>query len=810
MTGLGQDLRYALRALMSKPGFALVAILTLALGIGANTATFSVLNAVVLRPIPYEDPDRLVLVWSTDETENQFRGQVSFTNMADLAQQNEVLENIGTFATWRPILSGDAEPERIGAAMVSAGFFDVMRAQPLLGRLFLPDDQEDGNDLVVVISDGLWNRRFGGDPKVIGREIRLNLVPYMVVGVLPPGFTSLPQRILAQPAELYRPLAETHDEDMRSARHLRAVARLQEGTELEEAQAAIGLIADRLAEEYPEDNAGTGFRLVPLKEDMTGDLRPTLLLLLGAVALVLLIACANVGNLLLARGAGRRRELGVRAALGASRARLIRQLLTESLVLALVGGSVGILAAFWCVDILEVVGSRVHPSLQGLVVDPTVMGFALLLSLGSVLIFGLAPAFRASSLSLMQTLKRGGTPGATVRGRDRLRDTLVIGEMALAVMLLIGAGLLIRTVGEIRQVDPGFDPAGKLTMDVWLPWKTYHDDNRKLAFFRQALERIEALPQVRSAGVASVIPSASNFDRVGIEVEGRTYPAGRNPSPDRYVVSPGYLRTMPITLLQGRHFQDRDREGALPVVLASETMASTLWPDEDPVGRRIRLPAEGGVEDAWRTIVGVVGDVRQYGLDGPRTMQLYLPLAQYPWGYMSLVVRAEGDLAAAGKDVRAAILAVDPNLPVFNVWTLNDLLASSIALRRLTMLLLATFAAIALALAAVGVYGVVSYSVSQRTGEIGIRMALGAHRRDVIRLVLRQGSWLTFTGLATGLIGAAIGSRLLQAMLFGVGPTDLLTFGGVALLLTAASLAACTIPTVRATRIDPMVALREE
>ena len=525
---------------------------------------------------------------------------------------------------------------------------------------------------------------------------------------------------------------------------------------------------------------------------------------------MLLIACANVGNLLLARAAGRQRELGVRAALGAPRSRLIRQLLTESLVLALVGGSVGVLAAFWCVDVLEAVGSRVHPSLNGLAVDPLVMGFALALSLGSVLLFGLAPAWRASSLDLSQALKSGGAPGGMVRSRDRLRDALVIGEMALAVMLLIGAGLLIRTVAELRQIDPSFDPSGKLTMDVWLPWKTYREDARKVAFFREALERIEALPQVTSAGVASVIPSASNFDRVGIDVEGRTYPPGRNPSPDRYIVSPGYLRTMPITLHKGRHFNDRDREGAKPVVLVNDTAARTIWPGENPVGRRIRLPAEGDVEDVWRTIVGVVGDVKQYGLDGPRTMQLYLPLAQYPWGYMSLVVEAQGDLSAVGKDVRSEILAVDANLPVFDVRTLEGVLANSIALRRLTMLLLATFASIALTLAAVGVYGVVSYTVSQRTGEIGIRMALGAHRRDVMRLVLWQGSWLTLAGLAIGLIGAGLGSRVLQGMLFGVEPTDLVTFGGVALLLTAASLAACAVPSARATRIDPMVALREE
>jgi len=809
METLLQDMRYGARMLLKSPNYTLIAVISLGLSIGANTAIFSVVNTLLLKALPYHDPDRIVLVWGVDnQNGGNNRSQVSATDVADWQRQNSVFAEITTYSNWSATLLSDGEPERINGIQVGDGYFSALQGQPLLGRVFLPAEQEDGKDFVLILGYGLWQRRFGGDPQIIGRQVKLGGRPYTIVGVMPPDFQSLPTSLVEPRGEFYRPVAEKYDEAERSSRHLRAIARLKPGAALRQAQTEMSMIARRLEQQHPRDNTNYGVRLTTLTEDTVGGLRQTLLLLLGAVLFVLLIACANVSNLLLARAAARQKELSIRAALGAGRLRLVRQLLTESVLLALTGGALGLLLAFFGASLIESLGSHVTPLVNGVKLDARVLTFTLMTSLLTGVVFGLAPALHVSRPDLNETLKdagRGAGPGAH---GSRLRGALVVAEMALALVLLICAGLLIQSVLSLRAVNPGFIPANLLTMNVALPLAKYPKPQQRVEFHNRLVDRLAVLPGVNAAGFTSVLPFSSNFDGRGLAVEDQPKPPGAEISVDLYIITPDYLRTMAIPLRAGRPLTERDTEESPKVALINETMARALWPKQDPLGKRIKFPGSERNPQPWRIIVGVVADVAQYALDRQPPMQIYLADAQYPASFMTLVVRTASDPAGFTPAVRNEVRALDKEQAVFGVATLEELIGVSIALRRFLMLLLLSFAAIALVLAAVGIYGVISSAVTQRTREIGLRMALGAQTRDVLGLVLRQGITLTLIGAAIGLIAALSLTRLIKNLLFGVSSTDPVTFLVIVLLLALVALLACYLPARRATRVDPMVALR--
>ncbi|HWS87818.1 MAG TPA: ABC transporter permease [Pyrinomonadaceae bacterium] len=809
MTTLLQDVRYGFRMLLKSRGVTAAAVVSLALGIGANTAIFSVVNSILLKSLPYAEPDRIVLLWGDSRAEGNRRNQVSATDVHDWRRENTVFEEVSTFGDWSATFLGGGEPERVWGTQVGDGFFRVMRGTPLLGRTFLPEEQEEGKDNVIVLGHGLWQRRFGADPNVVGQSVSLGGRPYTVVGVMPEEFRPLPQSLINPAGQFYRPVAEPHDEIERGSRHLRAIGRLKDGVTLEQAQAEMNVIASRIERAHPEYNTGYGVRLVTLPEDTVGGLRTALLALFGAVVFVLLIACANVGNLLLARSSARRREFAVRAALGAGRARIVRQLLTESVLLSLAGGACGLLLALWGIGLVESLGARVTPMLAGVRVDYGVLAFTALVSVLAGVAFGLAPALQVSSPDLNETLKAGARSEGGGRG-GRLRSALVVAEMALALVLLAGAGLLVKSVVRLRAVDAGFDTSNLLTMNLALPSSRYKDGAAQAAFFERLARQIESLPGVEGAAFTSVLPLGGNFDGRALAVEENPVPRGQEATVDLYVATPGYLRAMRIPLVEGRAFDEHDAADKSPVALVNETAARKLWPGRSPLGRRIKFPGSERNPQPWRTVVGVVRDVKQYGLDREDVMQMYLPEAQYPTSFMALVVRSKTDPSALTAAVRREVAAADKELAVFNVATMDQLLADSVALRRFSMLLLGVFAAVAVALAGVGIYGVISYTVAQRTREIGVRIALGARPRDVLRLVLGRGLGLAGLGIALGLAGGLAVTQVISSLLYGVGARDPLTFAAVAGLLSFIALAACLAPARRATKVDPMVALRYE
>ena len=810
METLSQDIRYGLRMLRNSPTVTLVAVVSLALGISANTVIFSVINSILLKSLPFHDPDRIALVWGNAPAEGKDRTQVSATDVADWRQQNSVFEDVTTYGNWSATLLGEGESERIPGIQVGDGYFSIMKATPLLGRTFLPEEQEEGKDLVIVLGYGLWQRRFGGDPNVIGRKINLSGRPYVAVGVLPADFQPLPTSLVDPRGEFYRPVAEARDENERSSRHLRAIARLKPGVTLEQAQADMNVIAGRLEQQHPRDNTGYGVRLVTLSEDTVGGLRPTLLTLLVAVAFVLLIACANTGNLLLGRAAAREKEVAIRRALGAARGRLTRQFLTESVLLALLGGALGLLLAMWGVGLVESIGSQATPLLANIEIDLRVLGFTLALSILTGIVFGLAPALNASNPDLNATLKEGGRGSGAQAGHNRLRGVLVMSEVAMALVLLISAGLLIKSVIRLRSVNPGFEADNRLTMNVVLSSARYPKPQQWVAFYSQLTERLEALPGVVSAGFTSVLPFSGNFDGRGLAVEDHPRPVGEEFNVDLYRVTPGYARAMSIETVRGRTLTEQDTETAQMVALINETMARELWPGQDPLGKRIKFPGSERNPQPWRTIVGVVRDVKQYSLDRKDPMQIYLPDAQIPTPFMTLVVHTSSDPQALISAVRNSISEMDKDLAAFNIATMEQLLADSISLRRFSTLLLIIFAGVALILAAVGIYGVISYSVTQRTHEIGVRLALGANRRDIIRLVVRQGMAITLAGVGIGLTATFALTRIIESLLFNVSATDPATFIIIPVALTLVALGACFVPARRAAKVDPMVALRYE
>jgi len=807
-----RDLRYSIRLLLKSPAFTGVAVLSIALGIGANTTVFSVINAVLLKSLPYKDPQSLVLVWGDFRTQETKRrhNQVSATDIADYRSQSTMFEDVTTYSGWFPIMSGDGPAERVPAIQVGDGFFKIMKGQPILGRTFTKDEQEDGKDFVIVLGHGLWQRRFGGDPSVVGKSVLLNGRPYNVVGVMGADFHPLPSTLVSPEGQFYRPVAEAYDDKARSAHHLRAIARLKPGVTVEQAQSEVDVIAQRLEQQHPTTNKDYGAAVVSITDEIVGDIRPTLWVVFGAVVLVLLVACANVANLLLARSTVRFKEITIRSAIGAGRSALIRQLLTESLVLSLVGGGIGLMMAVWGTRLVASVGSRINPMLQDVHVDLRVLLFTLGISIVTGVIFGLAPALQFSKPNLTESLKEGGRGSGPSASRNRLRSGLVVAEIAMTLVLLVCAGLLMRTVLRLQKVAPGFNSHNVLTMNIGVPAIKYPKPENRIAFYKEVTDRIAALPGVEAAGITSVLPLSDNFDGRGLFVEDQPKPRGEEITVDMYVTTPGYLQAMEIPLLKGRLITEQDVADSPNVVLVNRTMAAQLWPNDNPLGKRVALPDSGDKPGPWRTVVGIVSDVSQYALDKKPPMQFYVPHSQFSTSFNTIVVKTDAEPMSMIGAIRREIVAVDKDQAVFKLATLEQLHSDSILLRRFFMLLLLIFAAVALVLAAVGIYGVMSYVASQRTHEIGIRMALGAQAKDVLKLIISNGMILAVVGVAIGLAGAFALTRLLAALLFGVSATDTLTFVAVSVGLIVIAAIACYIPARRATRVSPLVALRYE
>ncbi len=797
-----QDLRYGLRMLRQKPGFTMVAVIALAIGIGANTAIFSAVNAILLRPLPYDAPDRLVYIWDSNPSIGFPRFSSSALNFSDWRRQSKSFEYLCALLSWNLNMTGRGEPERLQGARASADIFPMLGVKPLLGRTFLPEEDQAGKNRVVLLSEVLWQRRFGADRNVIGQAITLNGESYTIIGIIPPEFRVPNQSELWIPAAL--------DElQLRRGNHLLGVmARLKPDVTIEQAQTEMSGIARNLELQYPDTNKGWGVRIVPLSEAVIGDtIKPALWVLLAAVGFLLLIASANVANLLLARAATRQREIAIRTALGASRWRVFRQLLTESILLALVGGVLGLLIGVWGIDLLTSLNPDRIPRVEEIGIDRQVLGFTLLVSVLTGIIFGLAPALQGSKPDLNESLKEGGKGTVTSRRGNRMRSLLVVSEIALSLVLLVGAGLMVRSFARLQQVRLGFNPENLLTMAISLPQAKYSEANQREAFYRSLLERVATLPGVQSTAVIDPLPLAG--DTVWeFFIEGRPLgPSNQGYNTNFRRCSPDYFRTMGMTLLKGRHFTEQDTPQSEQVAIINETMARQFFSNEDPLGKRISF---SGLEGPWHTIVGVVVDVRHAALNAEVGLELYRPFAQSPNMTTSLVVRSALDANSIAGAIRKEVQNLDPDQPVYSVRPMEQIIANTIAPQRTNTLLLGVFAVIALLMAAVGIYSVMAYTVTQRTHEIGVRMALGARRGDVLRLVVKQGLVLAVAGVGIGLTASFTLTRMMKSLLFGVSAGDPVTFGLIALLLIFVALLACIVPARRAAKVDPIVALRYE
>lgn len=807
LTDFFQDLRYAGRMQLKNPAFTIVAVIALALGIGANTAIFSVVNSVLLRPLPYKDPERLVMVWEDASKFGYPRDTPAAANYVDWRDQNTVFEGMAAIADESFNLTGTGDPERLEGRLVSANLFPLLGVDPQLGRTFTSAEDQPGSNRVVVLSYALWQRRFGGDKDIVGKSISLNGETYTVVGVMPARF-----QFPTSDDALWAPIAfTTEDATNRNRHYLQVLARLKPGTSLAQAQTEMHTIASRLQQQYPDSNTDLGAAVTSLHEHLVGDIRPALLILLGAVGLVLLIACANVANLLLARAAVRQKEIAVRVALGARRWRLIRQFLTESVLLATLGGVVGLAIAFGGLMLLRTFIPENISQAKEISIDLKVLGFTFLVSMITGLIFGLAPALQAARFNQTETLKEGGRDSATGSGGKRIRGLLVMAEVAVSLVLLIGAGLLINSFLRLRNVDPGFRADNLLTMRVALPQPKYSEFERRTAFYSELVQRVEAIAGVRSAAVTTNLPLYRQGNSIGISIEGQPPPPpGQENIVVTRIISPAYFDTMSIPLLSGRAFTDQDTATRPRVAVISETMARRYWPGEDPIGKRIGTGRIERPED-WTQVVGVVKDVRQFELTADPKPQMYLPYTQRGFfDSRDLVVKTDVDPASLAATVRRTVWEIDKDQPVSNIRTMEEILLDSIARQRFSMLLLAIFAAVALILAAVGIYGVMSYSVAQRTHEIGIRMALGAQTGSVLKLAVGYGLKLVIAGVAIGLIAAFALTRVMSTLLFGVTATDPATFTLISLLLVCVAAVASYIPARRATKVDPIIALRYE
>ena len=795
-----QDLHYGARMLAKKPGFTLIAVLTLALGVGATTAIFSAVSPILFEPLPYPHPDRIAAVSETYS--NGARTGGTFGMYRGLAERGRSFDALAVSKTWQPTMTGAAEPERFDGQRVSAEYFRVLGVAPALGRDFQAADDRTGGPRVVIISDALWRRRFGGDPSVVGRQVTLDDNPYTVVGVMPGGF----ENVLAPSAEAWAPLQYDMSLGTAWGHHLRTVGRLRPGLSAEQATREVDALGHAvLDEQHPESyDPRVKFLVSPLQNEVTAGVRPALLAVLGAVALLLLIACVNVTHLLLARGAQRRGEFAVRAALGAGRARLARQILTESLLLAMVGGAVGLMVAAFGADALKALSPPGLPRAAAIGVDGTVFAFALGVSALVGLTVGLVPALHTPRGDLRAELQQNSLRAAG--SHQGLRRALVVAEVALALVLLVGAGLLLRSLERLFAISPGFNASHLLTMQVHTSGRRF-DKEADERFFARALEAARQVPGVAGAGFTSQLPLSGDDDEYGARFEGDGPDAGYNVF--RYAVSPGYFETLGIPLRRGRLLDARDAAGAPPALVISESLARRKFPDQDPIGQRVHV---GPTDRPWFTVVGVVGDVRQASLAASQTDAVYTTPAQwyFPEDTMSLVVRARGDAAALAPALRQAVWSVDKDQPIMRVATMESLLAATAAERRFALILFEAFGLVALALAAIGIYGVLSGGVAERTREIGIRMALGAQARDVSRFVVGQGLRLALLGVAVGLAGAFAVTRLMAGLLFGVGAADPATFFFVAALATGVALLASYIPARRAAKVDPMVALRYE
>lgn len=804
---LWQDLRYGARLLRTRPGFTAIIVIILALGIGATTAVFSVVNSVLLRPLNYPAADRIVTVWE-DHTRRQgpAREWTSPTGVQDWREQgSQVFSHIAAVNSWPATLTEAGEPEVLAGASVSSEAFAVLGVQPFLGRAFTEEEDQTNAAKVIVLGHSLWQRRFNGDPAIVGKAVRLNGESYTVVGVLPEGL----QLPIITNAEIWRPIRPTFNPGcQRGCYTLRVIARLQDGVTLERARTEMSAVGARIAQQFPESNKDVGVTIVPLQEFFVGDLRPALFVLLAAIALVLLITCANVANLLLSKAVAREREMAIRAALGAGRRQIVRQLLSESLLLALLGGGLGVLSAYWLVELFQAIAPTGTPRIDEVRIDGRVLLFSLGVSLLTGLLCGLVPALQAARGDLNQMLRESGAGNKMSSGGGRVRSVLVVAEIAIALVLLIGAGLLMRSFVRLQSVDPGFRPTSALTVRVGLPLTAYPKREQVGIFYQQLQEKLQAIPGVQAVAFSSTLPMAGIDTDTGFQIEGRPAPPpGQTSAAWFSVVSHEYFNTMGINLRAGRAFDTRESEQSPCAVVVTEAMARRFFPGENPLGQRLIF---GSQQTIRCEIIGTVADVHHFGLSTDARPTFYFSARQRSRNAMSVVLRTSGNPMTYVNAVRDAVRSLDPDLAITNVQTLEQLVATSVATPRFVLSLFGSFAAIALVLASLGIYGVIAYTVTQRTRELGIRLALGARGADVVRLVMGQGMRLALLGLALGLLASFGLMRLMTKLLFGVTATDPFTFAGIALLLGAVALLACWIPAQRATKVDPMIALRHE
>ncbi|MFL6212366.1 MAG: ABC transporter permease [Blastocatellia bacterium] len=817
MSILLQDLRYGLRMMGKKPSFTIVAVITLALGIGANTAIFSLINGLLLRPLPYRDSERLALIWTHSPGANVAQDWPSPGQYSAVVANNSTFEEIAIIHGTNAILAGEGAPERLGVVRASSNLYSILGARPALGRVFLPEEDVGEKATTVILSYGLWQQRFGGDPNVLGRALTLNGDSFTVVGVMSQdfslGYEVVPTVGSVEQADLLLPLPMTAESfSQHGDENYNMLARLKPGVSIQQAQSELDAVVRGLEQQYPDYYPASrrfSFSVRPLLDQVVGDVRPALLVLLGAVGCVLLIACANVANLMLARAATREREMAIRTALGAGRWRVVRQLLTESLLLAVVGGALGLLIAIWSLDGLRWLNPGNIPRLHDIHIDGRVLAFTFTAALLTGVLFGLVPALRSSRINLNETLKEGGR-SMVASGNHRLRNLLVVAEMALSLILLIGAGLLIRSFLRVQQVEPGFSPQNVLSLRLSTIGTAYAEESRRRIFYQQLWERLGRLPGVESVGGGSVLPLSGGIGWGGITIEGYDPAASGQEAiqADQRYASVGYFETMKVPLISGRFFGTQDTKDSLPVAIIDEKMARTYWPGADAVGKRLK---RGGINSKapWLTVVGVVASVRQYALDTDSRVAFYTPHEQ-TMGNLYVVVRTTNDPRSIITAVTDQARAMDPNVPIYDVKTMDQRVSESLARRRFAMVALGLFAVVAMTLAGIGIYGVMSYTVTERTREIGIRMALGSPTRDVLKVVIGQGMALAGIGVALGLAGAFAATRLMASLLYGVSATDPLTFAVISLVLTGVALAACFVPARRATRVDPMIALRYE